>query len=89
MWRDRFGWLSQFDPIIRDNATIYERYMDDIISSVQKQKSDEKLEKINKLHKNLIFTKESENKNQLVVLDMCISNNNGALLNLVYHTYWY
>ena len=59
------GWLSQFDPIIRDNATIYERYMDDIISSVQKQKSDEKLEKINKLHKNLIFTKESENNNQL------------------------
>ena len=73
------GWLSQFDDIIKGNATIYERFMDDIISSITKQKSDEKLEEINKLHKNLDFTKESEKNKQLVVLDMCITNNNGSL----------
>ena len=73
------GWLSQFDDIIKGNAIIYERFMDDIISSITKQKSDEKLEEINKLHKNLNFTKESEKNKQLVVLDMCISNINGSL----------
>ena len=53
--------------------------MDDIISSITKQKSDEKLEEINKLHKNLSFTKESEKNNQLVMLDLCVSNINGSL----------
>ena len=73
------GWLSQFDPIIKDNATIYERYMDDIFSSIQKHKDEEKLEEINKLHKNLQFTKENEKNNKLVILDMCVSNINGSL----------
>ena len=79
------GWLSQFDPIIKGNATIYERYMDDIFSSIQKQKDEQKLEEINKLHKNLQFTKENEKNNKLVILDMCVSNIKGALSSTWYN----
>ena len=73
------GWLSQFDPIIQGNASIYERFMDDVFSAISRGKGEDKLKQINSLHKNLIFTKENEKNKKLVILDMCITNNNGTL----------
>ena len=73
------GWLSQFDPIIKGNASIYERYMDDVFSSISRGKDEEKLKQINSLHKNLTFTKENEKDKKIAILDMCIFNNNGTL----------
>ena len=78
------GWLSQFDDVIKGNAALYERYMDDIIMTIRRLKGDEKLQEINRLHKNLTFTKEDENNHKLSFLDMCISNINGKLTSTWY-----
>ena len=50
------GWMSQFDPVIKEGSSIYERYMDDIIQDLHKNKYEGKLEEINNLHQSLTFT---------------------------------
>ena len=54
------GWLSQFEPNIRGEAQLYERYMDDIIREIVEERVNEKLASINSLHQNLQFTIETE-----------------------------
>ena len=44
------GWLSQFDNVIRDNSVLYERYMDDVLTVVRKDRVNERLTHINNLH---------------------------------------
>ena len=50
------GWLSKHDPIIKEDALLYERYMDDIIRDIEEDRVDEKLAEINDLHPSLKFT---------------------------------
>ena len=48
------GWLSQFENlIIKDDAKIYERYMDDVVREIKCSQVEQKLEEINNIHKNL------------------------------------
>ena len=32
------GWMSQFDPAIEEGSNFYERYMDDIIQDIHRDK---------------------------------------------------
>ena len=65
-------WLSQYDPSIRDDAKIFERYMDDFLRTIKKRLIEKKLKRINSLHPNLKFTLEIENEGKLPFLDMCL-----------------
>ena len=73
------GWLSRYESTIKANSCLYERYMDDILCSINKNNIDERLDIANKLHPNLKFTVERENNGKLSFLDMVIFNNNGSL----------
>ena len=55
------GWLSQYEETIKGESKLYDRYMDDILKEEKKEKIEQKLEEINKLHPNLKFTLEREN----------------------------
>ena len=33
------GWLSKYDPTIKGEAVIYERYVDDILMDIEKNKA--------------------------------------------------
>ena len=63
-------WLSKFEAEIRDTATIFERYMDDIIRNIKIQEIEAKLRRINQLHPKLKFTIEREINGRLPFLDM-------------------
>ena len=67
------GWLSKFDGIIRNNAKLYERYMDDVLREIDKDSIELKLREINNLHPSLKFTIERENKSSIPFLDMLIT----------------
>ena len=54
------GWLSQFEDVIRGDAKLYERYMDDILREIAKSIFEDKLVEVNSLHPNLTFTSEAE-----------------------------
>eukprot|EP00794_Sanderia_malayensis_P010390 gene10390-11471_t len=73
------GWMSKFDSLIRDEATLYSRYMDDIIREINNDHIDEKLREINNLHPSLKFTIEQENNAALPFLDMKIQRSDGKL----------
>ena len=64
------GWLSQFENLIKDDTKIYDRYMDDILREIQHLRVEQKLKEINRLHKNLEFTLETEVDQKLSFLDM-------------------
>ena len=66
------GWLSQFDPKIKDDAKLYYRYMDDIVREIKTENIDQKLNEINSYHPALKFTIEKETDNSLPFLDMKI-----------------
>ena len=65
-------WLQKHEPIIKDDAKMYERYMDDILRSIKKNRVESKLAEINNLHPSLKFTIENEQSGKLPLLDMCI-----------------
>ena len=73
------GWMSQFDPVIKGEAKLYFRYMDDILKDNKKNGVDQKLQDINRLHEALTFTREREKDGSLPMLDMSILNENGNL----------
>ena len=50
------GWMSQFDPVIKEGSDVYERFMDDIFQDIHKDKKEDKLQQNNSLHPNLSFT---------------------------------
>ena len=59
------GWLSQFENVIRDDARIYDRYMDDILRECKLTSVAPKLAEINSLHPNLHFALERKESNRL------------------------
>ena len=67
------AWLSQYDPLIRGDAKLYARYMDDILRSIKRAEVRQKLAEINSYHPALMFTIEEENEHySLPFLDMLI-----------------
>ena len=66
------GWLSQYDNIIKGDAKLFTRYMDDILRDIKTQEIDNKLEEINNLHPSLKFTMEREENGSIPFLDMQI-----------------
>ncbi len=66
------GWLSKFDPIIKADARLYARYMDDILQNMNGSQIEEKLEEINDLHPSLRFTIERESDGSIPFVDMRI-----------------
>ena len=59
------GWMSQYDPIIRGDAKLFTRYMDDILREIKRVDAEHKLSEINALHPNLCFTIERETEGKL------------------------
>ena len=62
-------WLAKFKESIKDDAKIYERYMDDILRSINESLVEPKLREINALHPNLKFTLEVKQDGKLPFLD--------------------
>ena len=73
------GWLSKYDQIVKGDAKIFSRYMDDILRDIKSREVDAKLNEINDLHPNLKFTIERENNNSLPFLDMKIIHSENGL----------
>ena len=51
-------WLANLDGVIKDDAELYYRYMDDICTLVQIGQEDNLLNRVNGIHPNLRFTME-------------------------------
>ena len=64
------GFYKQVDNLIKDDAKICERYKDDILREIKRSRVEQKLEEINKIHKNLDFTLETEVVHNLSFLKM-------------------
>ena len=79
------GWLSKYDPIIKADARLYARYMDDILQNMKRALIDEKLSEINNLHPSLKFTIERETNGAIPFLDMKIMNDAGTLSSTWYN----
>ena len=79
------GWLSKYDPIIKADGCMYERYMDDILQNISKSRIEEKLGEINNLHPSLKFTIEREVNGSIPFLDMKIINESGRLSSTWYN----
>ena len=67
-------WLSKFEPIIKDSAKLFERYMDDIIREIKAAEVQAKLAEINQFHPKLKFTIEMEENGKIPFLDMEINH---------------
>ena len=72
-------WLSKFEPVINNDAKVFQRYMDDILISINKDGIHEKLNEINNLHSNLKFTIEVEKEGKLPFLDLQIIHESNEL----------
>ena len=72
-------WLAKYEPIIRDSAKIFDRYMDDIIREIKKSRIQDKLNELNQLHPNLKFTMEIEEEGKLAFLDIEIVHHGNVL----------
>jgi hypothetical protein len=79
------GWLSKYDNTIREDASIYARYMDDILRNMKQNEISQKLEDFNNLHPCLKFTIEREQNGSIAFLDMKIINENGKLSSTWYN----
>ena len=77
-------WLSVYDPVIKADAKMYQRYMDDIITTTKTTEVNNKLSEINQLHDNLKFTTETETEGRLPFLDLYIVHSENELF-----TTWY
>ena len=65
-------WLSKYESVLKDDATLFERYMDDVIRTIQRNRIEQKLIEINQIHPNLRFTMESEEEGRLSFLDLLL-----------------
>ena len=72
-------WLNKFDPIIKDEAKLYERYVDDVIREIKVHLIQSKIDEINRLHPNLKFTHEVELEGRISFLDLSIIHDNRQL----------
>lgn len=66
--------MHKFDPIVRDDAPLFARYMDDYLRNIKANKVQEKLVQINSLHPSLKFTMEREHNSSLPFLDKLIKS---------------
>jgi len=60
------AWMNKFDSAIRDNATLYSRYMNDILRDIDK--NSVQIDQINNLYSSLKFTIEEENSNSIAII---------------------
>jgi hypothetical protein len=68
-----------------DDIKTWDRYVDDVLATVKKDKTDDILLTINNTTKNIKFTKEEEHDNKLAFLDVLITKtDNGTLTTQVY-----
>ena len=68
-----------------DDIKTWDRYVDDVLATVKKDKTDDILQTINNTTKNIKFTKEEERDNKLAFLDVLITKtDNGTLTTQVY-----
>ena len=44
-----YAWMSTFDSMVRNNASLYSRYMNDVLRDINKTSIDQTLEEINSL----------------------------------------
>ena len=72
-------WLSKYEPTIKDDAKLFERYMDDILRTIKENLIENKLSEINSSHPNLKFTLEVEKTGELPFLDICIEHHQSML----------
>ena len=72
-------WRSKYEPAIKDDAKLFERYMDDILRTIKESLIENKLSEINSLHPNLKFTLEVEQNGKLPFLDICIEHHERTL----------
>ena len=77
-------WLAKREPTIRDDAKLFERYMDDVIRSIKQDVVEEKLREINSMHNNLKFTIEIEQEGKIPFLDMMLTRNGKKLASTWY-----
>ena len=64
----------------------WNRYVDDVLATVKKDKTDDILHCINNTLENIQFTKEEEHNNQLAFLDVLLTRTNDQVLNFKEHT---
>ena len=72
-------WLSKYEPAIKDDAKLFERYIDDTLRTIKESLIENKLSEINSLHPNLKFTLEVEQNGKLPFLDICIEHHESTL----------
>ena len=48
--RDANGWMHKFDNIVKGDATLFARYMDDYLHDIKAKSVKKKLKQINELH---------------------------------------
>ena len=78
------GWLNQYDSVIRGNARLFTRYMDDILMEINRLQIEAKLAEINNLHPNLAFTIEREVDGSLPFLDMQLIHDDKSITSTWY-----
>ena len=69
------GWMHKFDNVIKGDAVLFARYMDDILRNIKTDQINEKLHELNNLHPSLTFTIENESNGSIPFLDMRIHHN--------------
>jgi len=83
------GWLSKFDNLIKGDAKLFARYMDDILREIHISCIDDKLSELNNLHLSLKFTVERENNNSILFLDMKLKLQRNYLRYATHETHGY
>jgi hypothetical protein len=59
----------------------WNRYVDDVLATVKKDKTDDILHTINNTTENIKFTKEEEDNNQLAFLDILLTRTDDGTIN--------
>ena len=77
-------WLAKREPEIRDDAKLFERYMDDVIRSIKQGAIEEKMVVINSIHEKLKFTMEREIDRTISFLSMLLIRNERKLTSTWY-----
>ena len=78
-------WMSSFEEQIKEDATIFNIYVDDTLVDVDDTEIENRLKKINKLHPKLEFTLEKPIENTIPFLDMKIKQLEDGTI----ETMWY
>ena len=65
-------WLANMEDVMRGDAKLFGRYMDDVIRSISGEHVESKLTELNNIHPNLKFTVEYERDGQIPYLDMLL-----------------